>query len=172
MKKQREKLIAISSEEMLSNFQSNAKFLRLPRFCLEGLELRSVAYDFYYDSFYFRVGHGSFPEVPNGYRPEIIEPLYEVVEIPKGSCTWKLDKSVDHDGPDAWKTGCNSLFVWMGRPDQDGFRFCPSCGRRLEVVKDGMVTKVSDPIDLSKLETLEYLPDQIQDENDCVKVIN
>lgn len=47
------------------------------------------------------------------------------------SCTWTID--ADSFGEcEAWRTDCDNRFVLIdGTPSENGFRFCPYCGRAL-----------------------------------------
>jgi hypothetical protein len=46
--------------------------------------------------------------------------------MPDGDCTWKSDDDGNYD------TGCKNRFVFMDAgPVENGFEFCPYCGRIL-----------------------------------------
>lgn len=45
-------------------------------------------------------------------------------------CQW------EYDGNNRWETSCENTFLFFaGGPQDNGFRFCPYCGGRLEVVR-------------------------------------
>jgi len=52
------------------------------------------------------------------------------------TCKWKQDgfNLVEHD---YWETTCGNLFQFYNRgPEQNHFKFCPYCGKPIEVVED------------------------------------
>ena len=47
-------------------------------------------------------------------------------------CTWTLDN--DDDGDQRWSTACGETFEFItGGPDDNNFRYCPGCCKRIEV---------------------------------------
>ena len=54
------------------------------------------------------------------------------------TCSW------DHDGDgDTWATSCHEYFMLIDEetPTECGFKFCPFCGKTLEVPTDGETTQ-------------------------------
>lgn len=46
-------------------------------------------------------------------------------------CSWKYD-----DIGECWDTDCDRVFRFMESSDRDDFKFCPYCGKEIEVVSD------------------------------------
>ena len=45
-------------------------------------------------------------------------------------CFWEASANRDEDP--AWGTACGEVFVMAeGTPSQNGYKFCPSCGREI-----------------------------------------
>ena len=136
MNTRRIKLMAMRPEELMMNFQYVDGYVKLPRFSLDGLKIESVAFEVGYNMFCFTVSHGSFPEVSIYDRPEIIEADYEVVNVQTGVCKWTNEVEPLCGPSDFWATSCGNTWVLIeGTPGENKMKYCPYCGRRLEVAE-------------------------------------
>lgn len=53
-----------------------------------------------------------------------------IVKTP--TCTWTHDHDYDDD---YWETGCGETFTFLdGGPMDNGVKFCPFCGKAIEIV--------------------------------------
>ena len=70
---------------------------------------------------------------------ELVVNFDDVVEIMKGrqsnlelECKWKLEDAEVN----LYITGCeNRQFIFEGTPEEDGYRYCPYCGRKIKEVE-------------------------------------
>lgn len=52
------------------------------------------------------------------------------------TCKWRED-GYKWDGYGYWETGCDNLFQFnTGGPEENRFKFCPYCGKPIEVVEN------------------------------------
>ena len=53
---------------------------------------------------------------------------YEVIkDMPSATCTWKYDNIHDY-----YETECGSSFMFSDGEKEEGFVYCPYCGKKIE----------------------------------------
>lgn len=75
----------------------------------------------------------------DGMGGELVVNFDDVVEIMKDrqsnlelECKWKLEDAEVN----LYVTGCeNRQFIFEGTPEEDGYRYCPYCGRKIKEVE-------------------------------------
>jgi len=51
----------------------------------------------------------------------------------EGVCEWSYD-----EWPEEWHTDCgDTMRAWLSTPQEEGWAFCPFCGRKIKEVSDG-----------------------------------
>ena len=73
----------------------------------------------------------------NGMGGELVVNLDDAIEIVRGDrepepeCEWKLE---DAEG-NLYATGCeNRQLIFEGTPEENGYKYCPYCGKRIKEV--------------------------------------
>lgn len=105
---------------------------------LKLIEAQPTAYD--PDKVVEQLKAASYERYGNdGMGGELVINFDDVVEIMKGrqsnlelECKWKLEDAEVN----LYVTGCeNRQFIFEGTPEEDGYRYCPYCGRKIKEVE-------------------------------------